>query len=297
MAMIRCPECGQRVSSMALTCPHCGVGIKGHLRECPHCGEWMLDDQSKCPECDSPVETGGDSPSATEETGTGQAQSGHNDYAGSDEGRPNTKKVGKKSNTVWWVAAFLFLLIGIGSIWAAGAYFKYKEDVLDAQVEEEMRVRMMEEEKRNKEFAEIQRKDSLDWVYAKEVNTVASMERYLELHPQGNYMDDAMMRRDILKRTEVTEEDRARIRSILESKLTEAATRKNKSGDILAFHYQISGDLAITKEETSTGSMQFFAKCKVNETISRTDPTKPTDSTFVLRAILDIDKNVLEINL
>ncbi len=282
---------------MALTCPHCGVGIKGHLRECPHCGEWMLDDQSKCPECDSPVETGGDSPSATEETGTGQAQSGHNDYAGSDEGRPNTKKVGKKSNTVWWVAAFLFLLIGIGSIWAAGAYFKYKEDVLDAQVEEEMRVRMMEEEKRNKEFAEIQRKDSLDWVYAKEVNTVASMERYLELHPQGNYMDDAMMRRDILKRTEVTEEDRARIRSILESKLTEAATRKNKSGDILAFHYQISGDLAITKEETSTGSMQFFAKCKVNETISRTDPTKPTDSTFVLRAILDIDKNVLEINL
>ncbi len=257
----------------------------------------MLDDQSKCPECDSPVETGGDSPSATEETGTGQVQSGHNDYAGSDEGRPNTKKVGKKSNTVWWVAAFLFLLIGIGSIWAAGAYFKYKEDVLDAQVEEEMRVRMMEEEKRNKEFAEIQRKDSLDWVYAKEVNTVASMERYLELHPQGNYMDDAMMRRDILKRTEVTEEDRARIRSILESKLTEAATRKNKSGDILAFHYQISGDLAITKEETSTGSMQFFAKCKVNETISRTDPTKPTDSTFVLRAILDIDKNVLEINL
>lgn len=297
MAMIRCPECGQRVSSMALTCPHCGVGIKGHLRECPHCGGWMLDDQSKCPECDSPVETGGDSPSATEETGTGQVQSGHNDYAGSDEGRPNTKKVGKKSNTVWWVAAFLFLLIGIGSIWAAGAYFKYKEDVLDAQVEEEMRARMMEEEKRNKEFAEIQRKDSLDWVYAKEVNTVASMERYLELHPQGNYMDDAMMRRDILKRTEVTEEDRARIRSILESKLTEAATRKNKSGDILGFHYQISGDLAITKEETPTGSMQFFAKCKVNETISRTDPTKPTDSTFVLRAILDIDKNVLEINL
>ncbi|MBR1467967.1 MAG: zinc ribbon domain-containing protein [Bacteroidaceae bacterium] len=297
MAMIRCPECGQRVSSMALTCPHCGVGIKGHLRECPHCGEWMLDDQSKCPECDSPVETGGDSPSVTEETGTGQVQSGHNDYAGSDEGRPNTKKVGKKSNTVWWVAAFLFLLIGIGSIWAAGAYFKYKEDVLDAQVEEEMRARMMEEEKRNKEFAEIQRKDSLDWVYAKEVNTVASMERYLELHPQGNYMDDAMMRRDILKRTEVTEEDRARIRSILESKLTEAAARKNKSGDILGFHYQISGDLAITKEETPTGSMQFFAKCKVNETISRTDPTKPTDSTFVLRAILDIDKNVLEINL
>ena len=293
--MIRCPECGQRVSSMALTCPHCGVGIKGHLRECPHCGEWMLDDQPRCPECDSPVDIDSTVLAATAGTDARQVLSGKDDYAApGDESQDNKKK--KNSNTIWWVVAFLLLLIGAGCYWAVGAFFRHqKEERL--LIEEEMRERRLEEEKRNKEFAEIQRKDSLDWVYAQEVNTVASMERYLELHPQGNYMDDAMMRRDNLKRTEVTEEDRSRIRSILESRLSEAATRKNVSGDILGYHYQISGDLAITKEETSTGSMQFFARCKVSETISRTDPTKPTDSTFVLRAILDINKNVLEINL
>ena len=288
MAMIKCPECGESVSTMAHTCPHCGVGIKGHLRECPMCGEWLLDDQTRCPECNSVVEM---------KPQVGQNIPSDNDQ-NSQDNQDNRKKQGKKksSNTVIWVLVFLLLLIGIGGYWAVGAYFNYKEQKRRL-FEEEMKERRLKEEKRNKEFAEIQRKDSLDWVYAQEVNTVASMDRYLQLHPSGNYMDEAMMKREALARTEVTDEDRSRIRNILESRLTEASTRKPSAGDIIGIHYQISGDLSITKEQTTTGSVQFFAKCKVSETISRTDPTKPTDSIFVLRAILDIDKNVMEINL
>lgn len=288
MAMIKCPECGQRVSSMALTCPHCGVGIKGHLRECPMCGEWLLDDQTRCPECNSLVEM---KPQSDQDSTSGYDKNNQD-----NKDKQNSKKK-KNSNTVIWVLVFLLLLIGIGIAWAIQAYSDHQEEERRL-FEEEMKERRLEEEKRNKEFAEIQRKDSLDWVYAQEVNTVASMDRYLQLHPSGNYMDEAMMKREDLKRTEVTEEDRARIRNILESRLTEAAaTRKPSVGDIIGIHYQISGDLSITKEQTPTGSVQFYAKCKVSETISRTDPTKPTDSTFVLRAILDIDKNVMEINL
>ncbi|MBO4661262.1 MAG: hypothetical protein J5630_00980 [Bacteroidaceae bacterium] len=286
MAMIKCPECGQRVSSMALTCPHCGVGIKGHLRECPMCGEWLLDDQPRCPECNSVVEL----------KQADQNIPSDNDRNNQDDKDKQSSKKNKNSNTVIWVLVFLLLLIGIGVAWAFQAYSDYKEEER-RMFEEEMKERRLEEEKRNKEFAEIQRKDSLDWVYAQEVNTVASMDRYLQLHPRGNYMDEAMMKRDDLKRTEVTEEDRSRIRNILESRLTEASSRKPSVGDIIGIHYQISGDLSITKEQTTTGSVQFYAKCKVSETISRTDPTKPTDSTFILRAILDIDKNVMEINL
>ena len=286
MAMIKCPECGQRVSSMALTCPHCGVGIKGHLRECPMCGEWLLDDQPRCPECNSVVEL----------KQADQNIPSDNDRNNQDNKDKQSPKKKKNSNTVIWVLVLLLLLIGIGVAWAFQAYSDYKEEER-RMFEEEMKERRLEEEKRNKEFAEIQRKDSLDWVYAQEVNTVASMDRYLQLHPRGNYMDEAMMKRDDLKRTEVTEEDRSRIRNILESRLTEASNRKPSVGDIIGIHYQISGDLSITKEQTTTGSVQFYAKCKVSETISRTDPTKPTDSTFVLRAILDIDKNVMEINL
>lgn len=292
MAMIKCPECGQRVSSMALTCPHCGVGIKGHLRECPMCGEWILDDQPRCPECNSLVEV---KPQSDQNSSSGYDK-GNQDKQ-DNKGKQENQGKKKSSNTILWVLVFMVPLISIGAAWAITSYLDYKDAADRRQFEEELEERRMEEERRNKEFAEIQRKDSLDWVYAQEVNTVASMDRYLQLHPQGNYMDEAMMKREALKRTEVTEEDRSRIRNILESRLTEAATSKPTAGDIIGIHYQISGDLSITKEQTTTGSVQFYAKCKVSETISRTDPTKPTDSTFVLRAILDIDKNVLEINL
>lgn len=290
--MIKCPECGQRVSSMALTCPHCGVGIKGHLRECPMCGEWILDDQPRCPECNSLVEV---KPQSDQDSSSGYDK-GNQDKQ-DNKGKQENQGKKKSSNTILWVLVFMVPLISIGAAWAITSYLDYKDAADRRQFEEELEERRMEEERRNKEFAEIQRKDSLDWVYAQEVNTVASMDRYLQLHPQGNYMDEAMMKREALKRTEVTEEDRSRIRNILESRLTEAATSKPTAGDIIGIHYQISGDLSITKEQTTTGSVQFYAKCKVSETISRTDPTKPTDSTFVLRAILDIDKNILEINL
>ena len=290
--MIKCPECGESVSTMAHTCPHCGVGIKGHLRECPMCGEWILDDQPRCPECNSVVEV---KPQSDQDSSSGYDK-GNQDKQ-DNKGKQENQGKKKSSNTILWVLVFMVPLISIGAAWAITSYLDYKDAADRRQFEEELEERRMEEERRNKEFAEIQRKDSLDWVYAQEVNTVASMDRYLQLHPQGNYMDEAMMKREALKRTEVTEEDRSRIRNILESRLTEAATSKPKAGDIIGIHYQISGDLSITKEQTTTGSVQFYAKCKVSETISRTDPTKPTDSTFVLRAILDIDKNVLEINL
>ena len=290
--MIKCPECGESVSTMAHTCPHCGLGIKGRLRECPMCGEWILDDQPRCPECNSVVEV---KPQSDQDSSSGYDK-GNQDKQ-DNKGKQENQGKKKSSNTILWVLVFMVPLISIGAAWAITSYLDYKDAADRRQFEEELEERRMEEERSNKEFAEIQRKDSLDWVYAQEVNTVASMDRYLQLHPQGNYMDEAMMKREALKRTEVTEEDRSRIRNILESRLTEAATSKPTAGDIIGIHYQISGDLSITKEQTTTGSVQFYAKCKVSETISRTDPTKPTDSTFVLRAILDIDKNVLEINL
>lgn len=256
------------------------------------CGEWILDNQPRCPECNSLVEV---KPQSDQDSSSGYDK-GNQDKQ-DNKGKQENQGKKKSSNTILWVLVFMVPLISIGAAWAITSYLDYKDAADRRQFEEELEERRMEEERRNKEFAEIQRKDSLDWVYAQEVNTVASMDRYLQLHPQGNYMDEAMMKREALKRTEVTEEDRSRIRNILESRLTEAATSKPTAGDIIGIHYQISGDLSITKEQTTTGSVQFYAKCKVSETISRTDPTKPTDSTFVLRAILDIDKNVLEINL
>ena len=42
MSVIKCPECGQEVSTKADVCPHCGVAIKGNLKRCPKCNTIML---------------------------------------------------------------------------------------------------------------------------------------------------------------------------------------------------------------------------------------------------------------
>ena len=56
MSIIRCPECSQRVSSLAGTCPHCGVSIRGNIRQCPHCNEYVMKSATVCPHCSTPLE-------------------------------------------------------------------------------------------------------------------------------------------------------------------------------------------------------------------------------------------------
>ena len=51
MSMIKCPECGQPVSTNAGTCPHCGIAVSGHLVKCPQCGAYNLDHLDRCVGC------------------------------------------------------------------------------------------------------------------------------------------------------------------------------------------------------------------------------------------------------
>ncbi len=53
MALIKCSECGQEISSSAKTCPHCGIKIS--LQTCPECGAKLKGDEINCPECGYPV--------------------------------------------------------------------------------------------------------------------------------------------------------------------------------------------------------------------------------------------------
>lgn len=53
MALIKCEECGESISSSAKVCPHCGVKI--NLQTCPECGAKLNGDETNCPECGYPV--------------------------------------------------------------------------------------------------------------------------------------------------------------------------------------------------------------------------------------------------
>ena len=53
MALVKCSECGKKISSDARKCPHCGINV--NLAVCPECGVKLNGDESTCPECGFPV--------------------------------------------------------------------------------------------------------------------------------------------------------------------------------------------------------------------------------------------------
>ncbi len=53
MALIKCKECGESISSSAKICPHCGIKI--NTQTCPECGKTLKGDESTCPECGCPI--------------------------------------------------------------------------------------------------------------------------------------------------------------------------------------------------------------------------------------------------
>lgn len=57
MALIKCKECGNDVSSSAKTCPHCGIEINNIPEKsfCPECGNKVNNSDDFCPECGFPI--------------------------------------------------------------------------------------------------------------------------------------------------------------------------------------------------------------------------------------------------
>lgn len=53
MALIKCKECGEEISSTAKSCPHCGY--KNDVNVCPECGKRVKDSDEICSHCGFPL--------------------------------------------------------------------------------------------------------------------------------------------------------------------------------------------------------------------------------------------------
>lgn len=53
MALIKCKECGEQISSTAKACPHCG--FQNVIVTCPECGKKVKPTDSTCPSCGYPL--------------------------------------------------------------------------------------------------------------------------------------------------------------------------------------------------------------------------------------------------
>lgn len=108
--MIKCPECGSPVSTMAGTCPQCGVKIMGNLIQCSQCGTHYLNTESCCPYCDHIEEMGDtETPDASE----------HQQTEPTFQDNPDGKK---KKTSIWkWGIALVCT-----SLLACGIYTGYQ---------------------------------------------------------------------------------------------------------------------------------------------------------------------------
>lgn len=125
MSMIKCPECGERVSTMAGTCPHCGTNIAGNLKQCPNCNEYCLNSQETCPNCGtsfSIIEGENDSLNTNPDLTPNPSPVSEGNDNGND--KPVTKK---KNNNKALIFTIIFVVI-IVTIICGVYYLDYKNN-------------------------------------------------------------------------------------------------------------------------------------------------------------------------
>ncbi|MBO6124914.1 MAG: zinc ribbon domain-containing protein [Bacteroidaceae bacterium] len=265
MSMIKCPECGERVSTMAGTCPHCGINIAGNLKQCPNCNEYCLNTQEKCPYCGATLSV------ETEEKIEPQPEQTTQEAAESKE-KPAAKN---RKSLIFSITFATVVLITICGLY----YMDYRNDIAREEreyamlentsnpeyyndflakypksehyqeVKERLNVLLDETEEWNKMMQNVSRSeiekfmsahpysrrlhecedmiDSIDWNDAKKLNTEEAIVNYLNTHPNGKYAEEASAKKNELGLMKITAQDKAIIRGALENFFTVAMSKQD----------------------------------------------------------------------
>lgn len=255
MAMIKCPECGHHISSLAHTCPECGYPIDPAWAA-EEAAKVAKETQEKIDAIPFTVESDGENIVESEKQPEAEVLTEETSVADepvkTQTNDEETQAVPQKSNGMKW---FLGIVIVAGLILGGGYYLEsqreskrelrdyemlegctnpaFYEDFLikypKSEYYDEVRQRFFEAQATNNQWEEIKKSgdrqkivnymrlhpsspyvgvaknmiDSIDWFAAKEINTVASMETYMDNHRDGLYYDQAeSTRRSIIRQQE-----------------------------------------------------------------------------------------------
>lgn len=305
--IIKCPECGNNVSTMAGTCPTCGVEIEGSLRTCPDCGAYYLDKQTKCPGCGKEIIHKKIEP-----------------YQPKPEPQPLLKKVpkNKKRRSLWPFFLFILLILGAGAYgcyYLKGEYDKKQEEDAFRRLENvttpqffqqfltqypesehsaEVQQKMQQVEQENQEWeALIQKKerkalvafaekhpdsyrlrecldfiDSIDWAATLSDTTDVSIDKYLKEHPEGQHAEEAASRKNELAKTRITKEDKSLIYNSLSTYFSETPS------DSLA---------ALTKRDTGKDIIGFHYHVATTEMNVRRETLEDGSMGYAVHFLLE----------
>ena len=152
MSLIKCPECGNEISSLARSCPNCGCPIdadetNGSQSEkcCPECGQSVNALDKSCPNCGYPIN-----------------ENESSDVLEKEVGKPSKTKIKRKDWIYCGVMVFVALLVvGVCLPLQEGRNKRITQHKIAAlnQKQEEDKARFEAEEKIRKEAEEKARKE------------------------------------------------------------------------------------------------------------------------------------------
>lgn len=294
MALIKCPVCGQKVSSLSITCPNCSTRIKGNIQQCPNCEEWVLAGKNECEACGSAIE-GPVNDYTHSTTQKEKMQQEHTEHFKSKE--PEQPK--KRNGCIITLVCLLILAACLAA--AAYAFHRYneKEKAEKEAIRLELLKRIAEDKKANEERFLLMQQDSSYWEKTLKAKTIEAAEAYISAYPEGIFINEAYMLLEELNRRKVSPSEEVLIRNVVEKKLEEYRKKslRKKEADVLGIHPQIANKLKITKKYINRDSFQYVVRGDIAVTINRTNPKKPNKQDIKLEIIMDSKKKVLESNL
>lgn len=271
MAIIQCPYCGNKISSYAMTCPHCN--------------QFLKDQSSADINNNTPIQS-----SQIDE----KNESANNPFT------PKNQPEKKRSSGCLYI--FIGLIIGIFCFAFAIVGIKFYNEQQQAKREQirlELAQRILEDEKANKARLLQMQMDSALWKKTFNAKTLEATEEYINMYPEGIFINEAYMLQEELNRRNVSPQEAKIISNIVNAKIEEYQQLKvkNKENDVLGLHFSIDEELNIKKKYVNRDSFHYVVTAILKETINRTDPKKPHSNSIKIELILNAEKKILKSNL
>lgn len=311
MSMIKCPECGNRVSTMAGTCPHCGVRIKDNLYYDEAEGEYRLRSQSGV--SDGSADT-------SEEDGNNMNSHRHSSDSNTNESAsPERHTADRKSSGGIWFIVLIVLAIMVGG-YAAWDYYEKKQ-----AIEREAELR----EQKEAELA-MQEEQAALWKKISTCNNTDELQKFIDEHPGTTFEGMARDRLDSLLDAQynhsATKEERTLVKSALDNFCLELSAKntlgiealmagrtmkhfggksdvsaediirwvkEKEAKDVIGIHYLVPFSPTINFARNENNESVIKVTLTLEETINRSNATATNAANYKVRCTMTKDAKII----
>jgi len=178
--------------------------------------------------------------------------------------------------------------------------------------------------------AEAERKiDSLDWLVAKKANTAEAYNLYVTEHPNGVYIDEANNSLNVAKTKNITPKEKEMLALVFRSVFRSINDRDDEGltsnfsdflssflgksnasksdviaflnkiykDDITAMEWRANNDMKITKREIGIDEYEYSVDFSAKQKIEREDEDQETEANYRIKAKVNPDGKITELNM